>query len=315
MIRKLFDAALFGPAFVDHILTGFLDWPRPGQEAVARGYRREAGGGCLNTACGLAKLGRSAAAFAVIGEDNGPWLTQRLRDFGVATGEIRLSHQPTGVTVSVSMPSDRSFFTFEGANAGLLPWLEEPSLIDRLSAARHVHFALPLAPSPGLQIIRELHARGCTVSLDVGWAPDWLCNRGSFDMLRQVDLFLPNEAEARAITGKASLPDILECFRGIGAKVVALKLGGEGACLLANGEYFEAEPLAVRALDTTGAGDAFNAGFLDAFLHRQPLTACLQRGVICGSLSVRDAGSLTSFPSLEEVNQLQCLVPHNVRPL
>src|SRR5450755_1772460 len=221
MTHSTCDVALFGSVFLDHILTGFTQWPQPGHEAFATGYHREAGGGCFNTACGLAKLGCSATCFASVGEADGDWLVKRVREFGVITDEIRFSEQPSGVSVSVSLPKDRSFFTYNGANTDLAAWLEEPSLIDRLARTRHVHFACALPPNPGLRIVRALQARGCTVSLDVGWDPPWFRKGGSLEVLRQVDLFLPNQAEAEAITGQTSLPQIIAAIERIGTRVVA----------------------------------------------------------------------------------------------
>ncbi len=293
--------ALFGSVFLDHVMTGFGQWPLPGEEAIATGYLREAGGGCFNTACGLAKLGHQATCFAAVGAEDGEWLVQRVNSFGVDTRYIRRVPAASGVSVSVSLPTDRTFFTFPGANSHLAEWLDEPSLPAALAQFCHVHFALPVPVFPGVALIRELRRSGCRVSLDVGWDREWLRDQSNFDVLREVDFFMPNLAEAQAMTGRAQWRDCLSFFRDVGAPAVALKLGSDGAALLAGAEIFKAEALPLPCVDSTGAGDAFNAGFLHGVLRRDALETCLAQGVVCGSLSIRQPGSLSSFPSLDEV--------------
>ena len=124
-------------------------------------------------------------------------------------------------------------------------------------------------------------------------------------LLAEVDWFLPNESEGRCMTGKARAEEMLEVFAGRGARGVAIKMGAEGAVARKGGEVVRVKALRVDVVDTTGAGDAFNAGFLHAFLAGLPVEACLERGVICGSLSTRQAGALEGLPKLEEVLQYQ----------
>lgn len=300
---KKFDVALFGPVFVDTVLSGFTRWPMPGEEVFAQSLLREAGGGCFNTACGLARLGGSAICFTVVGRQESEWVLDRVRHFGVCTDGIRFSNLPTGTTVAVSLADDRSFFTYEGANRELPDWLESPGLAGELAAARHVHFAYPLPAVPGVRIVRELHALGSTVSLDVGWREDWLKDEASWSLLRELDWFFPNEAEAVRMTRRSDHDEILRAFASFGAHRVAMKLGAGGAALWDGSRAIHQPAVPVKAVDTTGAGDAFDAGFLHAHLAGLPDPVCLERGVICGSLSARKAGSLEALPTLDEVLQ------------
>jgi sugar/nucleoside kinase (ribokinase family) len=298
---KHFDIALFGPVFVDHVLTGLTRLPGPGEEVFATGYRREAGGGCFNTACGMARLGALTTCFAMAGREDSHWLLERVRGFGVVTDNVRFTDMPTGMTVAASLPADRAFFTYDGANHDLLNWLESPELPEQLAVSRHVHFACPLPPGIGLSLVRKLHALGSTVSLDVGWQETWLRDPEVWPLLAELDWFLPNEMEARLMTGQSGVADMLREFSAHGAHRVAVKLGAHGAALW-NGVDILCQPaITVTAVDTTGAGDAFNAGFLHAFLAELPENICLNRGTICGSLSTRQAGSLAALPDLNEV--------------
>src|SRR5581483_3860646 len=221
--------------------------------------------------------------------------------FGVDTGGVRFSDLPTGVTVAASLREDRAFLTFEGANSELWPWLEAKELGRQLAQARHVHFACALPPRPGRRLIEELHARKTTVSLDAGWQEKWMKDKHVWPLLAEVDWFLPNEAEARFMTGKSRVEQMLEAFVARGVKGVAIKLGPGGAAACQAGPVIKAKALDVPVVDTTGAGDAFNAGFLHARLAGLPVENCLQRGAVCGSLSTRESGALEAFPELDEV--------------
>ncbi len=298
---KRFDVATFGPVFADHVLTGLSKLPAPGEEVFAQGYRCEAGGGCFTTACGLGALGASAACFAVVGRADGQWLLDRVRAFAVNTDAVRFSHLPTAVTIAASLSHDRAFLTFDGANAELVPWLESKELPHQLAQARHVHFACALPAENGLRLVRELHARDVTVSLDAGWQESWMRDKTLWPLLAEVDWFLPNEREAQCLTGQSSPEEMLETFAARGARGVALKLGPRGAVARHGSALIKANALDVSVIDTTGAGDAFNAGFLHALLAGAALPACLERGTICGSLSTQKPGALDAFPKLNEV--------------
>src|ERR1700761_7590976 len=113
---KKFDLVVVGEIYVDHVLTGFTQWPQPGEESYAQDYALELGGGAAITACALARLGRSVSLIGVIGETERAWVDRRLSDFGVSCSGLRTTGERTGITVSVSSRVDRSFFTYLGAN-------------------------------------------------------------------------------------------------------------------------------------------------------------------------------------------------------
>ncbi|HWY30250.1 MAG TPA: carbohydrate kinase family protein [Candidatus Acidoferrum sp.] len=298
---KTFDVALFGPVFIDHVFTGLERLPGPGEEIFATGYCREAGGGCINTACGIAKLGALSTCFGLMGRHDSQWLIERVRSFGVTTEHVRYSELPTGVTVSASLAGDRSFLTYDGANESWTQWLESPGLPELLAMARHVHFACPLPPEAGLRIIRRLHVLGSTVSLDVGWQDNWLRNAEVWPFLAELDWFLPNEKEASLMTRQTDVDEVFSVCAHHGVNRLVIKLGASGAAMRNRGATIRSSAIAASVVDTTGAGDAFNAGFIHAFLAGLPDQTCLERGIICGSLSTRQAGSLAALPDLSEV--------------
>ncbi|MGN6481905.1 carbohydrate kinase family protein [Luteibacter sp.] len=302
---KSWDVAVVGEIFADHIFTGFPHWPQPGEEVIAQGYVRELGGGSVNTACGLSRLGRRVRLVGLIGDADFDWFEQRLGEFGVGMGGIRLEHDGTGITVSVSMRDDRTFFTYPGANRGLAEWLTVPAVIADLAAARHVHFAMPLSRELAGSVLPALRAAGCTTSLDVGHTPAWLTDPANLATCREVDLFLPNAAEAALICGDPSAEAYLAWASANGLARTVLKRGALGALAMAGGVTSQVPPPVVEAVDTTGAGDAFNAGLIDAWLDDVPLGPALERACVCGALCSTAPGALAALPHSPQLRTLR----------
>jgi sugar/nucleoside kinase (ribokinase family) len=297
------DAVVAGELYTDLILSGFDFWPQPGQEAFAREFRREIGGGAAITACGLGTLGTRAAVFGLVGADHCDWIAQRLAERCVSAQRLVVdATEPTGFTVAVTAPRDRAFFTYAGANRGFPQALAEAAAAHTLDA-RHLH--LGFAPDWGTagQLFDDIHESGCTVSLDAGWHEPWLADARALETLGKVDIFFPNETEAALITGETDPERMLRRFAEAGLRCVALKLGAHGAALLDGGKTTFAQPLAIMPRDTTGAGDCFDAGFLDAWLRGQPPDRCLHAGNICGGLSCEAYGGIEGFPGRDRLER------------
>ncbi|HEX4065652.1 MAG TPA: carbohydrate kinase family protein [Acidobacteriaceae bacterium] len=301
-MNKQWDVAVAGEIFADHVFSGFERWPEPGEEHFTDSYVREAGGGAAITSCALARLGRSVALFGIAGEED-LWLMRRLHGFGVQSDGLRTTRTATAVSVSISTRSDRSFLTWPGANRDLPAYLRELKTQDRLATARHVHLAMPVDRELALELIPRLRRAGCTISLDTGHQPEWLEDQENRKTCGEVDFFMPNELEGQMMTGAADPAAMLAGFRAMGICGVVLKLGPEGAIAPCSREGIcRGVAPAVTAVDSTGAGDAFDAGLIDAWLDRLPMSTMLRRACVCGSLSTRSAGALTSLPDREELN-------------
>jgi sugar/nucleoside kinase (ribokinase family) len=304
MSDRAFQAIVAGELFTDLIMSGFDFWPRPGQEAFAKEFHREVGGGAANTACGMAKLGSRAAVLGVVGQD-GDWLLQQLENRAVNTSLItRDSGQPTAFTVAVSTPEDRAFLTYAGANRSFPAAIAEAAAAGRLAQAAHVHLAFPPDLSTAADLLTAVRNNGCTVSLDVGWHEDWLRDPRLREILPLLDLFFPNETEAHCITGEKDPAAMLRWFATAGVRRVAIKLGARGAALFWDGATFFNTPPPVTPLDTTGAGDSFNAGFLHSWLRGDSPDMCLRAGNICGALSTQAYGGVEGVPDGAQLNEL-----------
>ncbi|HEX4809244.1 MAG TPA: carbohydrate kinase family protein [Bryobacteraceae bacterium] len=296
------DVLVAGEIYIDLILSGFDQWPQLGQEAFATEYRREIGGGTAITACGIATLGSRTTVLAVAGREDGLVLAHRLASFGVDTSRLQFeTAEPTGFSVVATMERDRAFLTYPGANRMFDQALREASRTGQLAIARHVHLAYPPRLDDAVGLLNEIRSNGCTISLDVGWHEEWLNDPRALELIQHVNIFFPNEAEASRLTGKTDPAAILEEFHKAGADCVALKLGPQGSALLWSETITFAPPWQVTPVDTTGAGDSFNAGFLHAWLTGETPGNCLLMANICGALSTESYGGVGGFPSRDRL--------------
>jgi sugar/nucleoside kinase (ribokinase family) len=299
------DVAVVGEIYVDHVFSGFAAWPKPGEEVVTNAYTREIGGGAAATACGLARLGRSVSLVGLVGAIDRPWIGERLAQFGVSLENLKVGDGSTGVTISVSTAEDRSFFTHVGVNRQVGDWLNTLSGLGALSRARHVHFAMPLAHAIAAIILPALGAAGITTSLDMGYQPEWLADPANLPTLRAVDHLLLNEKEAELLCGNDAVEHFFDHAATIPLCNPMMKGGVRGAFLpVEAGSPLAVPPPLVSAIDATGAGDAFDAGFIHALLDGADPMERLRSGCVVGALSTRRPGALAALPDADELRSI-----------
>ncbi len=305
-MNKTWDVIAVGEIYVDHILSGFTDWPEPGSEVFAPSYKRELGGGAAITACGLGRLERRAAVFGVVGCEEFDWIVARFENYQADCSALLRAEGNSGTTVSVSTPHDRSLFSYAGPNRQLAARLHDDAAVEWLSRARHVHLAFALPRALAVRILPLLRNAGTSVSIDAGWNPAWYDKTENRDTCREVDLFLPNEKEAARLARMKRQPAEPEALaaalkqRGFGNTVI--KLGPQGA-IATFGAGRRVAPPAAEVVDTTGAGDAFNAGLIDAWLNGASPETMLRRGCLLGALSASSAGALLGLPARREAEE------------
>jgi ribokinase len=305
--RVQLDVLVAGDLFLDLVMSGFESWPRPGEEAFAKKFHKEVGGGAAITACGLSKLGLHTGILGSVGKEDGRWMLERLQARGVDTSRIRqTSSEPTAFTVSVSTAVDRTFLTYSGANGELPGILRDLTGIATTSQVRHIHLAHAMDLETAQPSFKAIADSGRSLSLDVGWHVEWFSDPRAMAALTQVDIFFPNEREGAVITGETDPVRMLRVFERRGLNRVALKLGAEGAALLWDGEISFQKPEAIETVDTTGAGDCFDAGFLYAWMRGMEPNLCLRAGAVCGEMSARTLGGIAGFPAREELELILC---------
>jgi sugar/nucleoside kinase (ribokinase family) len=303
-MTKRWDVVTVGEIYIDHVFSGLQNWPLPGEEVFTRNYLRELGGGAAITACGLGLLGRKTAVFGVVGEVEQAWIRQRLADFGVESGGLKIVPGSSGVTVSVSVLHERSFYSYAGGNELLGGYLATPQLSEHLQQAAHVHFAVPLERRFAQAVLPRLKSAGCTVSLDVGWRPEWYSKPENLQTCLEIDYFLPNRKEAECLTGKQRPDEVLLGLEQLGFSHAVVKLGADGAAIRTGGRMLKVPSPQIEVVDTTGAGDAFDAGLIDAVLSGGDAQQMLCRAAACGALSTTTAGALNGLPSRRRLEEI-----------
>lgn len=297
-----------GELNADLVMSGLPSLPVLGRELVGNDFRIVMGSSSAITAARLAALGAEVDFAGLAGDDDiGRFVLGELAGFGVGTSHVRLiSETPTGVTIILTYSSDRAMMTYPGTTtvtdgASLTP--------DLLGQYQHLHvgsFFLQTSLQPRLaRIFASAHELGLTTSLDVGWDPyeDWSRNRYLGPVLVETDYFLPNEVETQALLNGEDQPEML-AERVFGTLLV--KQGGKGAAAYdARGKLAAVPTLPVEVVDTTGAGDAFNAGFLYATcIEKRNLEYALRFGTACGAQAVTQVGGATNAPSASEVHKM-----------
>lgn len=306
MTAKRFDLLVIGELNVDLILTGPDLKPHFGQvEQLVEDALLALGSSSAILACGAARLGLHVAFAGMVGADEfGNFVRRELEGHGVDLVGVRTdTAHKTGVTVHLSQPHDRSMLTFPGTMMHFSKAEIDPRL---LQEARHVHLSSYFL-QPGLQpSIPELfalaHQSGASTSLDPGWDASQAWDSGLPEALRQVDIFLPNAAEAMAISQTAGIQEALHQLAHSIPSVV-IKLGSQGVAARHQGQEYSCPVFPVTPVETTGAGDNFNAGFLYAYLQGFDLPECLRWGSACGALATLQAGGLDGQHNAEGVRQ------------
>ena len=253
----------------------------------------------------LKKLGEEVKVVGKVGRDGlGEFMINSLRAHGIDAGGISEDdeHHTSATMVIVDGQGERTFLHYPGANRGLREKDIEDSF---LSGSQIVHIAGSFL-MPGFdgeetaRVLERAKNLGALTSLDTAWddTGKWLSTIEP--ALSYIDIFLSNRDEAHHISGKTNLPDIARFFMDYGIKVVAIKMGEEGSFIMTEEEKVLVPPFSVVAVDGTGAGDAFCAGFLVGYLRGWDLYETGRFANACGAMCVRKMGATEGVGSLEE---------------
>lgn len=297
-----------GEFFFDFIFHGLAELPRLGEEVVTDNFALELGGGAAITATVAARLGQRSQLVTVLGTSAlDAFALKELDGRGVGRRLVQQSkkHALGGVSVSVSTAGDRYFLTANGANEAVTQHVCSPVVRAAMSKARHVHFGLsPRSWQRFPALLSALRERGVTTSWDLGWRPEAMRDKNFLRTLAALDVVFMNQREALRFSGAKSVGEALRILRS-GGQTVVVKLGRRGAIAIkGDGQVVRARAVKVKAVDTTGAGDAFNAGFLYLWLRGAEIAECLRAGNICGGLSTRAAGGSAATPRAAELKRL-----------
>ena len=307
-IDKKFDVLAIGELNADLIFTGLKQGPVLNNEILAENYKKTMGSSTALCACNIARIGLKVAFCGKVGDDEmGRFVIDELEKRAIDTGFCIIDPSVgTGVTLSLNWSGDRAMVTVMGA---IETFTLEDFDLNILKTARHLHvgsFYLNSGLRKDLKnIFKKAHEWGISTSLDTGWDVKETWENDILGVLEHTDIFFPNETEAMHITRASAIEEAAAELEKLCRKTVAIKCGKKGALLLSGGKRYAIDAMDdVQVVDTTGAGDSFNAGFIYGYLNGLPLPACLEYGNACGNISVSAVGGTGADLDLEKITAM-----------
>jgi sugar/nucleoside kinase (ribokinase family) len=295
MKTRRMDCLVAGDANADLLIDGIakLEFEK---EKLATDMNLVLGGSSSIFAFNLARLGAKVGFVGVVGDDFfGTFVTERLRWAGVDVHALRrLRHTKTGLTIWCNNGGQRAGMTYNGTIA-----MVRARDVDReLRSARHLHvgayFLLEELHSGAAALFRRAKKLGLTTSLDCNYDPAETWDSGIRQVLQFTDVFFPNEIEALRLTNS---PNVEHAGRELAklARIAVVKLGSRGALVCTQGKQFRVPAVKTRVVDTTGAGDSFDAGFLASWCKGATLETSARAGAAAGARAVRAVGGTGAF--------------------
>ncbi len=290
------DVIVLGDYFFDIIITGLKELPRLGADIFGDQLEMAPGGAYITTVA-LHRLGIHAEWVAHLGNDVlSEFVIRAAQKEGLCELLFKRHDIPLRkLSVSFSYPHDRGFISYcdgfdsdypvEDIVARSPAWVVNPPL----GGEKHIQ-----------DFLHAIHAAGSKIYLDSQFVDYSLDVPGVGDTLGLVDIFTCNQSEAHRLTG-CSEPQQAAAVLANYCPMVIVKCGGNGAYARAGTSLWYSPALPVQVVDTTGAGDSFNAGFLAGVLKKETIETCLRYGNICGSLSTTRCGGASAAPTLEQL--------------
>ena len=297
-----FDVTVVGELNLDLILYGLPTELEPERELLADRLALTLGSSSAIFAHNLAVMGSKVGFISRIGDDSlGLIALERLASGGVDTSEVRRisGSTTTGLTVILPRPGFRNILTYPRT---MFEMCFEDLNLDYLASAKHFHLSsyfLHRALRPRIaELFKRMKEANLTTSLDTNDDPDDCWGTDCLEVLRYVDVFFPNEREAKKVAGVDDFRAAVERLAEI-VPVLAVKLGPAGAMVRRGKESVILPSIPVEAIDPVGAGDSFDAGFLHQFVRGADLSTCLEFGNLAGAFSTTRPGGTEAFRDQE----------------
>jgi ribokinase len=298
------DAISLGDTTVD-LVASVPEHPRYGGDSEILTLERHAGGSAANFAVAMARLGISSGLISKVGSDEaGTFLRDGLKREGVDVTHLKQEDGTTGtIFVIVDRTGQRTMLSFRGVNIRLLP---EEILREYIAGSRLLHvsgYSLVRAPQCNAALTAMNYAKEANlrISLDPSPLVHLARRKVLADALGLVDLLLPNEAEAKCLSRKKDLRNAGRTLLGKGVSIVAVKLGSKGCFVMDENDEFHVPAFNVETIDTTGAGDAYNAGFLAGHLKGWDLRRSAEFANAAAALKTTKGGARNGLPRIGEL--------------
>ena len=306
-ITQQYDVIVVGELNVDLIFNQVEKFPVVGKEVLAQQMTLTLGSSSAIFGSNLKTLGSRVTYIGKLGNDNfGDHIVAALLNKGVDTGNIIFSdHHATGASIVLNFKEDRAIVTYPGAMSNLtINDITDKALL----TAKHLHVS-SIFLQPGLkpdltQLFKKAKELGLTTSMDPQWDPAETWDIDLPNLLQYVDVFMPNMAELKALTKTADLESAIKSIIQF-ANTIVIKDGNNGA-YLCEGEKLVYQPafLNTMVVDSIGAGDSFDAGFIHCFLQDKPARECLEFGAIMGAVNTTRNGGTGAFENVALVKEI-----------
>lgn len=302
---RRFDLTMAGETNLDLILDGLPEQMPTERELLASGFTTTLGGSSSILAHNLGVLGTRTGFATELGEDElGSIALKLLAESRVDLSRMRRkAGATTGVTVLLPHGGRRHILTYAGVMAEMKV---EDLDIGYLADSRHFHLSSLFLQSGLHRGLRDLFVRlkhvGLTLSLDTNDDPSGLWGGVLDQLLDLIDVFLPNEDELLRISGRQSLEEALAALSSR-VPLLVVKCGRRGAVVQQGMDRTWIAPLSVQPVDTIGAGDSFNAGFLHRYLRGESAVRAAAFANITGALSTLRAGGVQAFREVDLMNK------------
>ena len=306
-MKKLYDVVVIGELNVDLILNQVDKFPSIGKEVLASHMTLTLGSSSAIFASNLSTLGSKVTFVGNLGHDNfGDHIIASLKSRGVDTENINRSvKQNTGATIVLNFDEDRAMVTYPGA----MKYLSIQDVSDEvLKHSRHLHLSSIFLQTGIIQDVVQLYRKakevGLTTSLDPQWDPAEKWNLNLKELLPYVDIFMPNLTELTSLTNAVDLKSAIDKLKSFANKIV-VKNGSNGAYLWENNELIhQTSFLNKEVVDSIGAGDSFDSGFIHQFLNGKSNKECLEFGALTGAINTTRSGGTNAFENLSLVKMI-----------
>ncbi len=280
-------------------------FPKKGGDGSIQRVFQHSGGSAANTAIALAKLGGKPTLLTHTGSDNqAKQILSILKDLGVSTKRIvQESSKATGMTISVvTNDAERTLLTYRGANSSLRKEEISESLflnVDFLHISSYTLMETQQSEAV-IQAVKLASTLNVGISLDVATVQP---NESLQQLLPYLSLIVLGKTEALAITHKTTLADAIQYLIDVGVKTIGLKMGKDGSRLISKELDLTLESFFIKAVDTTGAGDAFCAGLIYGITHQWTMEMSGKLANAMGALVASRWGAGEKMPSVKEISK------------
>lgn len=296
-----------GVVVVDALSGPLTHYPVPGTcpQVVTERIRFAPGGGSCNTSSALAQMGLPVRIFSKVGDDlNGRFAQRMMADRGVDTRYLRLSpsEQTPFTFVGIHPDGERTFIHTPGSNLTFnIADLDLPALLDTDIFFYQDCWVLPqLDGAPAASLLSAAQQHGILTALDATWGLG--PRRDVLEMMvAHCDYLLLSYADLAHLYPEMNMASLADHLRGLGAKTVIMKMGAEGAFVASDAGHENIPGFKAKVVDTTGAGDCWDAGFLAAIAHGQPLHSAVRIGHACAAFGIESVGGATGIPDYATV--------------